>query len=138
MLEYKVWASMKSRCHDSSREGYQNYGGRGIRVCKRWLESFDAFLEDMGPRQSGRHSIDRIDPNGHYEPGNCLWVTGEVQANNTRRSVRLEHEGVVRTAAQWGREWCLCAAVVAKRIDLGWDAERIRTTPVRGLTRNGG
>lgn len=80
---------MKARCRDVKRSNYRYYGGRGITVCERWANSFEAFLQDMGPRPSSTHSIDRIDPNGNYEPENCRWATYEEQRAN-RRITRKE------------------------------------------------
>lgn len=91
--EYRTWSSMKSRCTNANNPGWDNYGGRGITVCERWLESFPAFLEDMGRRPSERHSIHRVDNDGNYEPGNCVWATAEEQARNKRNSVYIEHNG---------------------------------------------
>lgn len=79
--EYNSWYGMKERCYDSSRLSYNKYGGRGIRVCDRWLTSFSNFIEDMGKRPDG-YSLDRIDNNGNYEPSNCRWSPRYIQQVN--------------------------------------------------------
>ena len=86
--EYQAWISMLKRCYKPRTRAYQNYGGRGIRVCKRWRDSFENFLEDMGERPSAIHSLDRRDNDGDYTPSNCRWATVWVQNNNRRAADR--------------------------------------------------
>lgn len=84
--EKRVWYDMKNRCYLPTLKDYKDYGARGITVCDRWRYSFDNFLEDMGRRPSPKHTLDRKDVNGNYEPSNCRWVTWSVQATNRRNS----------------------------------------------------
>lgn len=86
--EYRAWVGLRDRCNNKRNKDWKDYGGRGIRVCKRWQRSFVAFYADMGRRPSARHSIDRIDNDGDYKPSNCRWATQSVQIRNRRRARR--------------------------------------------------
>lgn len=88
---YASWQAMIARCTHPCVRGYHNYGGRGIKVCERW-KLFECFLADMGLRPSTKHSIDRIDNDGNYEPSNCRWATTKEQAHNRRNNV-IDEEG---------------------------------------------
>jgi hypothetical protein len=97
--EYVSWYSMKYRCTNTKAQSYMYYGARGIKVCDRWLESFDNFFEDMGFKPSPKHSLDRIDPFGNYTPENCRWSNKNVQSLN--RSHNTEHPGVYQRKRFW-------------------------------------
>lgn len=120
--EYKTWLSMKQRCQNPNNKGYKHYGGRGIRVCDRWL-SFENFIIDMGKRPSTSHSIDRINNNLGYSPENCKWATRKEQ-NRNRRNVRLINlSGETKTLSEWAEKSMFSYLTVYKRIVSGWDAE---------------
>lgn len=93
---YKTYAGIITRCYNKKEPSYKNYGGRGITVCKKWLNSFESFVQDMGERPSKKHSIDRIDVNGDYEPDNCRWATRKQQMNNIRKSYLLTISNLAR------------------------------------------
>ncbi len=126
---YLSWYAMKQRCLNPNWREYPRYGGRGIRVCDRWL-AFEGFLADMGERPPGT-SIDRIDPNGHYEPGNCRWATKAVQANNCRANRRITVGDETRTAAMWARHTGVPASAIIKRLRRGWEPSRAVSTPLQ-------
>ena len=128
--QYVAWTQMKARCHRPSSEKFAIYGGRGITVCDRWRESYAAFLEDMGPRPEG-HSIDRIDVNGNYEPGNCRWATPREQGANLRKSRNLTRDGKTLCMSEWSRVTGLPIGTIFMRLALGWTVERTLTAPVR-------
>ena len=100
--EYRIWAKIKERCYNTKNDNYHYYGGRGIRVCDRWLNSFENFIADMGQRPSMEHSIDRFpDKDGNYEPTNCRWATQKQQTRNQRNNSLLEYNGIILTKAEW-------------------------------------
>ena len=85
--EYYAWASMKQRCLNPKYHHFENWGGRGIRICQRWIDSFEAFFADVGPKPSPDSVLDRIDNDKHYEPGNVRWATAMISGNNRRRPI---------------------------------------------------
>lgn len=91
--EYRAWDNMIARCERPSADRFKDYGGRGITVCSRWRHSFSTFLEDLGPKPSRLHSLDRIDTNGNYEPVNCRWATRGEQYISRRSTVMVEWGG---------------------------------------------
>jgi len=119
-VEYNCWQSMKQRCNNKSNLSYAAYGGRGIRVCRRWEESFEAFLEDMGFRPGDEYSIDRIDPNGDYDPSNCRWATRQQQAENLRRTYKITYNGVTDSLSGWSRRTGLGTTTIRQRLKKGW------------------
>lgn len=101
--EYNAWLNIKSRCSKKSAKSYANYGGRGIRVHPSWINDFAAFLSHIGPRPSASHSIDRIDNDGDYEPGNVRWATRKEQTRNKRNNYRVTWRGETRTLTDWAQ-----------------------------------
>lgn len=151
-IEYNCYQHIKNRCYSKTAAAFDRYGGRGIKVCDRWLNGdgarsgFECFLADMGRRPDGCDSIDRFpDNDGNYEPGNCRWATTKEQASNRRSSRHIEHEGVTRTLSEWAEHVGLRIDTLHQRLGLGWDFARSIGTPawdetgarnnVRKLTR---
>lgn len=97
---YRSWNHMKDRCLNPNSDYYHDYGGRGISVCEKWMR-FNGFLEDMGASHKVGLTIDRIDNNGNYEPGNCRWADKKTQANNKRGNVAITVNGVTKNLAEW-------------------------------------
>jgi hypothetical protein len=118
--EHRSWGSMRQRCTNPRHREWDRYGGRGIKICQRWLDSFEAFYEDMGPRPSLDHSIDRIDNDGDYSPENCRWATWEEQNSNQSQNVFLEWQGETLCMAAAARAAGLDPARVSQRRRAGW------------------
>lgn len=129
LTEHYIWMGMISRCHRPENEAYYKYGGRGICVCDRWRESFEAFLSDMGPRPSRAASVDRIDNSGNYEPSNCRWATARQQSRNTRTNVWLEFNGRRQIMADWANELGVPSARICRRLKQGWSVEQALMAP---------
>lgn len=135
-ITWKSWRSMIARCEVQGNASYERYGGRGIKVCERWRNSFEAFLEDMGERPSKDYQIEREDNDGDYEPSNCRWATRKEQARNRRNNRRLTHEGETLTVAEWAERTGMTKGQLMNRVNLGWTDERILTEPVQKHTRS--
>lgn len=106
-------------------------GGRGIVICDRWLHSFESFFTDMGPRPSPKHSIDRIDNDGNYEPSNCRWATAKQQERNKPGTLTLTYRGETLPLAEWAERLGVTYMSLWRRHSLGQAAEQILTVPVR-------
>jgi hypothetical protein len=132
-----TYANMMSRCGNESDAAYDRYGGRGITVCDRWANGEDGktgffcFVEDMGPRLSRLHSLDRVDNNGPYSPENCRWATKKEQARNRRSNRTIEHDGRHIAISEYCERTGLNFQAVNSRLSKGWSIERAITAPMR-------
>lgn len=133
---YKIWRGMKDRCYNDKLSYYARYGGRGIMVCKEWLDDFQSFKEwALVNGYSDNLTLDRIDVNGNYEPSNCRWVTMKEQGNNRRTNHTLTYNGETKTISEWAETTGLSKGAIWHRIDMGWDVESALTTPARKASR---
>lgn len=129
---YRVWCTMKARCYNPKTESYPRYGGRGITVCDRWLESFENFYSDMGPRPSAKHTLERKNNDGNYCPENCEWIVAEKQASNRRNNHLVTFRGRTLPISHWNSELGFPTGTISQRMQkLGWSAEKAMTTPIR-------
>lgn len=128
--EHAAWSSMLNRCRCPSQQSYRLYGARGIRVCDRWQKSFAAFLEDMGRKPTPKHSLDRIDSNGNYEPSNCRWATAFEQQRNKRDSHFLTFNGETMCISAWSERTGFKQGTIWQRVKLGWPVEKVLTAPL--------
>lgn len=124
---YNSWANMKRRCEDEKSQDFHLYGGRGIRICRRWRKSFLNFIHDMGPKPSRSHSIERIDVNGNYTPKNCKWATPKEQGRNRRDNRKITYNGHTLILMDWARLLGLSGATIQRRLSKGWSPKEALT-----------
>lgn len=127
------WDGILQLCKNTNHKSYSSFGGRGIRVCDRWLV-FENFLADMGERPKGMVLI-RKDPNGHYEPGNCRWGLNTEKRRNTRRNRMIEFNGETRALAEWAERYGISRKLLGDRIRMGWPMERAVSVDPRNYHR---
>jgi hypothetical protein len=132
---FRTWTALRKRCLDPRSDQYPDYGGRGIRVCHRWL-TFENFLADMGERPAGT-TIDRIDHEGHYEPANCRWATAKVQGRNKRNNVLVTVQGRAMPLIEACERAGLGVSIVRMRISRGWSIETALSVPVLSHVESG-
>lgn len=129
---YVVWQSMRRRCYDPNASDYENYGGRGIKVCE-YFEDYSNFREwalENGYDPSAKKwtcTLDRIDTDGDYEPSNCRWVDAIAQQNNKRNNVRVTYNGTTKTVSEWERTIGAKKGFVRDRLERGWSVEEALT-----------
>lgn len=131
--EYRAWRGMINRCTNPNTANFSDYGGRGICVCDRWLRSFEAFYEDVGPRPDGM-SIDRIDNNGNYEPQNVRWADDFTQAGNRRSTHYIECRGEMVSVSQAAAITGIPVSTIKSRIKRGCPAHLLFVSDVRDLS----
>lgn len=125
MKEYGIWRTMINRCIDKNHNRYHRYGGRGIKVCDRWI-NFDNFILDMGIRPTEKHSIDRIDNNGNYEPSNCKWSSAKEQGENRCNNRVITFNGETKILQRWADEIGINQSMLSRQIIL-WGIEKALT-----------
>lgn len=127
---YNIWHAMRSRCSNKNVPHYHRYGGRGITVCDRWMNSFEHFLADMGERPQGM-SIERVNNNKGYSPGNCKWATSKEQGRNQRTNRMLTYQGETKTLVEWSEILNIDRALISNRLRKGWTTDRALSTKKR-------
>jgi len=131
---FRSWADMRSRCLNENSKHYHRYGGRGIKICDRWLESFDNFLTDMGEKPESL-TLERVNNDGNYTPENCLWATRQEQAINRNTTKFIKFRGEKKTLRQWAEYYNLKTITLYSRIHCyGWSLKQALNKPV--LKRN--
>lgn len=129
-LEYHSWQAMKRRCHAPKVDSYKYYGERGISICTRWRNSFQNFYDDMGPIPGPTYSIERIDNDGNYAPGNCRWATTKEQGRNMRTNRMLTYNGKTLCLVEWSEITGIGATTISERLKRDWSIEEALIIPV--------
>jgi hypothetical protein len=132
---YHRWRQMINRCTKSQTKGYKNYGGRGIKVCERWM-NFSNFLEDVGKPPEGNYTFGRIDNDGDYEISNFEWQNAKTQSRNTRVNRKISYNGITKTAIEWSEDFNIKYETFLRRLNAGWSMEKIKTTKIRTWNKN--
>lgn len=128
---YNTWSAMRSRCRNKNNKAYHHYGGRGIKVCEEWENSFVSFLGDMGEPPKDMQ-IDRIDTNGDYSQRNCRWVTSKENNENRKDTVYMTLFGITRKRVEWARRLGIDRGLLKNRTyTLGWTDQKALLTPVK-------
>lgn len=136
--ENNAWRKMKNRCNNPNNHKFERYGKRGIKVCDRWLHSFENFYSDMGKRPSKKHSLHRLNNDGNYEPSNCVWATAKIQMNNTSQNIKITFHGETLSLSQWSRKLRINRGALFARLRRGWSAEKTLGTPIDKKYRSSG
>jgi hypothetical protein len=121
--EYKTWCRIKYKCNNPNNRQYKWYGAKGISVCERWENSFAAFLEDMGTAPTPKHSIDRVNNKGNYEPGNCRWATDIEQQRNRGDNRIIQAFGEQKTVSEWVEFSGIPKMTIFSRLGDGWNGQ---------------
>lgn len=130
--EYRTWKNMKSRCYNCKMPQFKDWGGRGIKVCRRWKNNYAAFLRDMGRRPGPDYEIHRINNDGNYEPSNCIWLHQSQNKKFKRNTVLLTLNDVTKTQADWAKELGIARSTLQDRRVNGWSDFHILTVKPKG------
>lgn len=117
--EYISWQAAITRCYNKLQKTYYRYGGRGITMCERWRNSFENFYADMGPKPTPKHSIERINNDGNYEPSNCKWATMKEQGRNTTKARLLTYNGMTMCINEWAEKLNINRGVIRYEANRG-------------------
>ncbi len=134
--EYRAWSVAKNRCCNANNKDYHNYGERGIKMCREWLHDYPAFLEHIGPRPTQpegkiEYSLDRINNDGNYEPGNVRWAVMKQQSRNRRNNRIIKFNGEALCVTEWAERLGINTSTLFMRLEDGWTVERALTQPLQ-------